>query len=103
MLGVDPSQLQRKYPDLARKIASKAREERVRASDARREMRDATLRQHVLGAVRKLFNSGIDPTRRRVEAELASQGVEFRWADYPLMSQAKREFGKSFIAKRGKA
>ncbi|MEX3982255.1 TniQ family protein [Paraburkholderia sp. EG287A] len=98
-LKIDPSQLRGKYPDLARKIATKARENRARMSAVRREMRKATLRQHVGRVVRDLLDSGIEPTRRRVECELISQGIKFRWADYPLILQAKREIGRASIEK----
>ncbi|MFM0046928.1 helix-turn-helix domain-containing protein [Paraburkholderia sediminicola] len=94
-LGIDPSQLHAKFPELAGKISRKAREHRTRDSVNRREARRTVLLGKLKQIVRKMLVAGIDPTRRRVEAELTKHGIEYRWADYPLIAQARHEVDRA--------
>ena len=95
LLDIDPSQLHAKFPELARGISAKARERRARDSADRSEARRTTLLRHLKQIVRRMMTSGINPTRRRVEAELNKLGVKYRWADYPLIAQARHEVDRA--------
>ncbi|MBB3262283.1 hypothetical protein F4827_007095 [Paraburkholderia bannensis] len=90
-LDIDPSQLHAKFPELARKISGKARERRARDRADRIEARRTMLLRHLKNVIRRMITSGINPSRRCVEAELTKLGVEYRWADYPLIAQARHE------------
>jgi transcriptional regulator with XRE-family HTH domain len=90
-LGIDPSALRRRFPELAARIVGKARAGRVRSAAARREVRTAALARHVRKAVADLVRGGRPLGRRSIERELDKRGIAYRWADYPLMARVTRE------------
>ncbi|MBC8732303.1 TniQ family protein [Paraburkholderia sp. UCT2] len=89
-VNVDPSQLRRRYPDLARAIVAKARAGVTHTMTARHQARQEYLLHQVQTAIHMLLASGAEPTRRRIEDQLRKAGVAFRWADYPLIRRAWR-------------
>lgn len=94
-LDIDPSQLHAKFPELACKISGRARERRASDRADRSEARRTMLLGHLKKVIRRMIASGINPSRRRVEAELTKLGVVYRWADYPILAQARHEVDRT--------
>ena len=98
--AIDASALRRRFPDLASRIANKAREARTQTKTVRQVTRNAVLADQFRRAVNTLVRSGVMPTRRSIDAELTRRGIVYKWSDYPLMSRLRDEVVRAALRDR---
>lgn len=81
-VGVDPSELRRRFPVRAARISERARKAKSEAAEARRVQRHQRIEALVHEAVRELEAVGQKPTRRLLDATLRARGLTVRHAEY---------------------
>lgn len=86
-VGVDPSELRRRFPALAASIGERARKAQIAAAEARRELRCKRIEALVREAIREMAAVGQKPTRRLLDSKLRERGLIIRHAEYPLVQR----------------
>lgn len=90
-LKVDPSELRRRFPDLAAAIIEKARRARSVAAEARLRQRRKRMEILIRELLEEFRRDGRRPTRRLLDAALRARGITVRHAEYPLMRKIVNE------------
>lgn len=81
-VGIDPSELRRRFPVRAARVSERARVARTAAAEARRVQRRERIEALVRETVRELEATGQKPTRRLLDAQLRARGLTVRHAEY---------------------
>jgi len=84
-VGVDASELRRRFPLLAGIVIERARRARADTAIIRRLRRRELIEALVRESIRELNGVGQRPTRRKLDAALRARGLTIRHAEYPLV------------------